>query len=87
MTGRDLILYILKNHLEDEPVWKDGRLTGFMTIDETAKKMNVGWETIFTYVKFGWLESIEVAGQYFIPATSEFKYKPENNNRKEKDNE
>ena len=36
MTGRDLIIYILENNLENEPVYKDGRLLGFLTVTEAA---------------------------------------------------
>lgn len=39
MTGRDLILYILENHLEDEQVFEEGNLLGFITIIEAAEKM------------------------------------------------
>lgn len=31
MTGRDLILYILMNNLEDEPVFEEGKFIGFVT--------------------------------------------------------
>ena len=29
ITGRDLINYILTNHLENEPIFKDGKPIGF----------------------------------------------------------
>ena len=45
VTGRDLILYILSNNLEDEEVFKDGKLIGFLTAWEAAEKMNVGIAT------------------------------------------
>ena len=38
MTGRDLIMYILNNSLEDEPVYDDGRVLGFISIVEAAAK-------------------------------------------------
>ena len=34
MTGRDLILYILTNKLEDEPILKDGKFIDFINIAE-----------------------------------------------------
>ena len=36
MTGRDLIVYILENHLENEELFNDGNFLGFLTIDEAA---------------------------------------------------
>ena len=39
MTGRELILYILENGLENEPVIKNGTFVGFMTVTQAAEKM------------------------------------------------
>lgn len=46
MTGKELILYILQNNLENTIVLEDGFFTGFMTAEETAIKFNVGVETV-----------------------------------------
>lgn len=46
MTGKELILYILQNNLENTIVLEDGFFTGFMTAEETAVKFNVGVETV-----------------------------------------
>ena len=46
MTCRELIIYILENNLEDEPVFKNGKFIGTMTISEAAAKLNVGSATI-----------------------------------------
>lgn len=46
MTGKELILYILQNNLEDTVVLKDGFFIGFMTVEEAAVKFGVGVETI-----------------------------------------
>lgn len=46
MTGRDLILYILRNGLEDEPVFQNGKFIGFITVGEAAEKLNVGIPTV-----------------------------------------
>ena len=51
MTGRDLIVYIMLNKLEDEQVFKDGKLLGFLTEAEAAEIMNVGVATIRAWVK------------------------------------
>lgn len=60
MTGRDLIIYILANHLEDEPVFKNGKFIGYITSGEAAVKLNVGEATVETLVAMGRLE-----GTYF----------------------
>lgn len=42
MTGKELILYILQNNLEDTIVLDDGFFVGFMTEEEAAVKFGVG---------------------------------------------
>ena len=47
MTGKELILYILQNNLENTIVVNsDGFFIGFMTEEEAAVKFNVGVATI-----------------------------------------
>lgn len=70
MTGRDLILYILENHLEDKQVFEDGNLLGFITILEAAEKMNVGVATILTWLNQGRLKGVTIGDTIFIPACS-----------------
>lgn len=67
MTGRELIIYIMANHLEDELIFKDGRLVGFMTVEEAAVKFDVGTGTIRTWCKRGKLKSAKIFGEVFIP--------------------
>lgn len=68
LTGRDLIIYIMRNNLEDEPIFKDGKLVGFLTIHEAAAKMNVGVATVFTWLSMGQLEGLVIGNEIFIPA-------------------
>lgn len=68
MTGRDLILYILSNGLEDEPVFKDGKFIGFTTLADVAKKNNVGLATITTRIRQGKLNSVIVEEGVYVPA-------------------
>lgn len=70
MTGRDLIIYILENNLENEEIFKDGRFIGFMTPKEAAYKFGVGEFTVKTWIQMGLLESIEFDDIIFIPANS-----------------
>ena len=46
MTGKELILYILQNNLENTIVLQDGFFIGFMTEEEAAVKFGVGTATI-----------------------------------------
>lgn len=69
MTGRELIIHILNNNLEDEPIFKDGKLTGFVTIGEAAEKLEVGAATILTWLNLGYLNCIVLGNMIFIPET------------------
>lgn len=70
MTGRDLIVYILQNNLEDEPVIKDGQVIGFMNLAKTAEKFDVGTATVYAWLELGVLEGHTVNGDVLIPANS-----------------
>lgn len=68
MTGRDLIIYILSNNLEDEPIFEEGKLVGFITVGEAAEKMNVGTATIYAWLRQRRLLGVYVGGSVYIPA-------------------
>lgn len=71
MTGRDLIVYILSNGLEDEPVFKNGKFIGYLTDAEAAAKLNVGVATVWALVAQGKLEGSYFKTSYegmYIPA-------------------
>ena len=74
MTGRDLIIYILENHLEDEELFKDGKLPGLMTYEEAAVKFAVGKETIIAWVKNRYLKAVTIYGNHYIPENAELNY-------------
>ena len=42
MTGRELIMYILENHLEDEPVFQNGTFVGYVSDVKFAEILGVG---------------------------------------------
>lgn len=67
MTGRDLILYILMNNLEDEPVVKDGKPVGFLTVAEAAVKFGVGEATIMAWITLGTLIGVRIGSVIYIP--------------------
>lgn len=62
MTGKDLIIYILQNNLENEDVFKDR----FIDLETAAAKFNVGVETIKVWATFGHLKSIKINNQIYI---------------------
>ena len=68
MTGRDLILYILQNGLENEPVFKNGRFIGFVTPTDVAIESNVGIATVHAWIQQGRLPSTAVLEGIYIPA-------------------
>lgn len=70
MTGRDLIIYIMQNHLEDEVIFSDGKIVGFLTIEEAAVKYKVGIETIKAYVSIGYLPGLNIGDTIYIPANA-----------------
>ena len=67
MTGRQLILYILLNDLEDEIVFKDGVFIGFMTEEDAALKFGVGVATIRAWYQSKTLDGMEIGEHiYFL---------------------
>lgn len=67
MTGRDLIVYIMQNHLEERPIFQNGRFLDFMTVKEAAAKFEVGEATIRVWVKMGTFPYVLFGGEIFIP--------------------
>lgn len=58
MTGRELIIYILENGLEDEQVFEKGRFVGFLTLGEAAQKLGYGIETVKAMMELGMIENV-----------------------------
>ena len=73
MTGRELIIYILANGLEDEPIYEDGKILGFITATEAAEKFNVGLATIKVWINEGTLDGIRIGEELYIPANTDLK--------------
>lgn len=71
MTGRELILYILANDLENEPVFKDGKFLGFLSAAEYAVTKNVGEETVRLWVDLGYLDGLVIHDELYIPYYAE----------------
>lgn len=67
MTGRDLILFILENNLENELVIKNGVFIWLMNEEEAAAKFGVGMATIKTWHTLGKLDGIKIMDHiYFL---------------------
>lgn len=78
VTGKELILYILANDLENDPVFDHGRFVGFMTVDEVALKLNIGVAAVCALIEREVLDHICVGTAMFVPANFELERK--NNN-------
>ena len=67
MTGKDLIIYILKHNLENEVILKNGVLVGFIDEDQLAVKFGVGVWTIRAWSDLGSLDGIRIGEKlYFV---------------------
>ena len=66
MTGKDLIIYILQNNLENEDLFGDGRFLGLLNVEETAARMNVGPATIMLWYATGMLDGVNIGGTIFF---------------------
>lgn len=73
MTGRELIIYILENHLEEEEIFKDDKITGLLTLSEAAERYEVGRETVYSWIKLGYLDSVIIFGRVLVPENATLK--------------
>lgn len=53
LTGKEVILYILQNNLENEVVIQDGIFIDLVNEEKAAVNFNVGMATINVWRKFG----------------------------------
>lgn len=66
MTGKELILYILQNNLENTIVLEDGFFIGFMTEKEAAVKFGVGVATIRAWYHCKMLKGTEIGDTLYF---------------------
>ena len=67
MTGKELIIYILQNDLENEVVVKDGIFVWLMNEEEAAVKFGVGISTIKAWYACGMLSGTKINNHlYFL---------------------
>lgn len=72
MTGRELIIYILRNRLENEKILNNGRLLGLVTIEEAAEEFEVGVATIRAWIQMGQLSAINMDGKTYLFMNKDF---------------
>ena len=69
MTGRELIMYILENHLEDEPAFQNGTFIGYVTDVKFAEMLGVGVATVRAWIMIGRVkDAIMIGDAMFVPA-------------------
>ena len=73
MTGKELIIYILENNLENEEVFKDNKIVGLMTVPEAAVKFEVGTDTVLVWYSLGFIKGISIGDEIYIFANTVFK--------------
>lgn len=67
MTGRELIIYIMSNNLENEEVIKDGVFVGLISEDQLAAKFGVGVATVWAWYFLGEIKGIQIGDHlYFL---------------------
>ena len=66
MTGKELILSILQNGLENEEVLNNGNFVGFISEEEAAEKFNVDVSTVKLWRKLGLIKGIRLGDSEFF---------------------
>lgn len=66
MTGRDLIIYILQNNLEDTVLFEDGKIPGLMTFSEAAVKLGVGTSSVMAMYVTGMLDGVKIGDVIYL---------------------
>lgn len=66
MTGRELIMYILQNGLEDKEIYANNTFLDLMTASEAATKFNVGVFTIHLWYLKGDIHGVSIGDSVYI---------------------
>lgn len=76
MTGKELIIYILENNLEDVELlpkeYVTKKLPDKVSIEEVAAMSNLGTETINVWCDLGYLDKIEYQGRKYVIRNGKF---------------
>lgn len=71
MTGKDLIIYILSNNLENEPIFIDKGFMNLISESVAASKFGVGLTTIKIWYELGMIQGVKVGDEIYILPNSE----------------
>lgn len=72
MTGRELVLYILENGLEDEEIIDSkGKPAGMMTPEQAAEKFEVPVATVMAWLGTGKITSFLIGDTHYISENAE----------------
>ena len=67
MTGRELMMFILENNLENENIFSENILSSIcMSASEAAIKFDTGISTINTWIKTGMIPSLTIDGITYV---------------------
>lgn len=71
MTGRDLIVYILQNNLEDKDIFDElfSSPALLITVDEAAVKWGCGSATVKAMVDMKKVKGVKIGDQYYVLST------------------
>ena len=71
MTGREIILYILENKLEDRELFTDKLMPLFVTADHAAVKWNCGTAIVKAMIEMKKVKGVKIGDNYFVIAMEE----------------
>lgn len=66
MTGRELIVYILENGLENDDIFKDGGIVGFIPVEKAAVKWGVGNQTVYAFILSDVIDWIQIGDTLMV---------------------
>lgn len=66
MTGRELIILILQNNMEDMVIFEDGKIPGLLTALEAAAKWNTGQYSVYAAYKNKQIRGVWIGDELYI---------------------
>lgn len=69
MTGRDLIIYILENHLEDVEIFNDETKPFLVPLDKAAVELGCWLAGVKALLSIGKIKGIKINDKYYIFST------------------
>lgn len=74
MTGKELVLYILQNNLEDEQISFENGFLDFITVNDAAAKYEVGPETVKIWFALKIIDGIQIGNEIYILPNAKPRY-------------